>query len=64
MKWTEKEFLDRVGRSSEQDDLDRCNCDQAGELGHYGCGICEHHKPVFECRVCFGKPHEEVNRIS
>lgn len=52
-KWTVEDFKKYVGREPERDDLDRCNCDQAGELGHWSCGICEHHLPVFECHDCF-----------
>lgn len=31
-------FEKRVGHPPENDDLDRCNCDKAGETGHWYCG--------------------------
>lgn len=53
MIWTEKDFLDNTGYEPEQDDLDRANCEKAGQLGHSNCGICVHKKPVFMCPECF-----------
>jgi len=53
MIWTEKDFLDNTGRLPEIDDLDRANCEEAGQRGHSGCGICSHKKPVFMCPECF-----------
>lgn len=35
---TEKDFELATGHKPEQDDLDRCNCQQAGEGGHFQCG--------------------------
>ena len=35
---TREKFIERVGREPEQDDLERCNCQHAGEIGHWGCG--------------------------
>jgi hypothetical protein len=35
---TRDHFVSRVGRKPENDDLDRCNCKEAGEVGHYYCG--------------------------
>jgi hypothetical protein len=35
---TREKFVERVGREPEQDDLERCNCQHAGEIGHLGCG--------------------------
>ena len=47
---TEKEFKEMVGFAPENDDLDRANCDKAGEIGHMFCGICDKHKkPRFIC---------------
>ena len=51
----EIEFEKVTGRKPEQDDLERANCDQAGKIGHWGCGVCIHKLPVFECWKCFGK---------
>jgi hypothetical protein len=49
-KITAKIFKAKTGRSPELDDLERVNCDKAGEVGHYSCGWChDHQKPVFEC---------------
>ena len=31
-------FKEITGREPENDDLERCNCPLAGEIGHYFCG--------------------------
>lgn len=50
VKKTAAEFEAAVGRLPEMDDLERVNCDQAGTLGHQGCGWCNtHNKPNFIC---------------
>ena len=46
-----EEFHERTGSMPENDDLDRVNCEQAGEIGHSQCGVCEHGHPKF--LVCF-----------
>ena len=47
---TEEQFFKAVGHMPENDDLERCNCDQVGKTGHWSCGWCkEHNKPVFVC---------------
>lgn len=47
---TEAIFHYRVGRAPEKDDLDRCNCPQAGNTGHTSCGWCGLcHMPKFMC---------------
>ncbi len=56
---TEKEFIEMTkkiipeGIPPEQDDLERCNCPNAGKIGHEHCGICIHNLPRFMC----GKQH-------
>ena len=52
-KWTEQYFHNATGVLPQDDDLDRCNCDKAGQIGHYSCGICEHNLPKFMCHPCF-----------
>lgn len=52
-----KEFEKVVGRTPKDDDLERANCDQAGQPGHWSCGICKHGCPVFECQPCFVEAH-------
>lgn len=50
MEITEQYFIEKTGRVPVDDDLERCNCPQAGEIGHSCCGWCEEHqKPIFEC---------------
>ena len=57
MKITKEIFIEKVGREPEDDDLERCNCNQAGEVGHYSCGWCyEHDKPRFVCGCLWRKP--------
>lgn len=46
---TAEHFEKRTGRRPENDDLDRSNCPDAGEIGHYCCGWNERaDMPVFE----------------
>jgi hypothetical protein len=50
---TADEFRDRVGSEPCQDDLERCNCVRAGQLGHMFCGVCVHGMPRFvRCDDC------------
>jgi hypothetical protein len=31
-------FVQATGRQPHDDDLDRCNCEKTGEVGHFWCG--------------------------
>jgi hypothetical protein len=43
-------FIKATGYMPENDDLERCNCEKAGEMGHQSCGWCEtHNLPRFHC---------------
>lgn len=54
-------FKEKVGRDPEHDDLDRCNCNKAGEAGHLQCGWCEDHdKPRFDCGCYYQKSNPFV----
>ena len=45
-----KEFEKLTGDKPENDDLDRVNCDKAGQIGHYCCGLCSKcGQPKFMC---------------
>jgi len=47
---TKEKFQEATGRLPEHDDLERANCEKAGQIGHFACGwcvICD--KPRFEC---------------
>jgi hypothetical protein len=47
---TAERFTAAVGRAPEDDDLDRCNCRDAGKIGHSGCGWCQEcDRPRFIC---------------
>lgn len=47
---THEMFVAATGRQPIHDDLERANCPQAGELGHYGCGWnIRQNKPQWEC---------------
>lgn len=35
---TREKFVAATGREPELDDLERCNCPRAGNLGHWYCG--------------------------
>lgn len=35
---TRAKFRKATGFPPEQDDLERCNCDKAGKIGHFMCG--------------------------
>jgi len=38
MNITAELFKQYVGREPEEDDLERCNCEKAGQAGHMMCG--------------------------
>lgn len=60
MKITKEYFVEKTGREPEQDDLERCNCKEAGKIGHLCCGWCDVHQiPVFECMECMTRRHDE-----
>lgn len=47
---TREQFVVMTGREPLRDDLDRVNCQLAGQVGHYFCGLCrECQKPRFVC---------------
>ena len=46
----EYEFEQATGRKPIEDDMERVNCEQMGEIGHLSCGWCAvHDQPMFEC---------------
>lgn len=66
---TEEEFLKKFGHEPRQDDMHRVNCEEAGAVGHFLCGVCpKHDKARFMCGCLAtrdGLPHPlqpEVNR--
>lgn len=51
---THAQFIEKVGTEPIQDDLERVNCEHAGEVGHQQCGWCKfHNKPRFMCGCTF-----------
>lgn len=47
---SEEDFFEMTGHESQQDDMERVNCENPGQVGHSQCGICsEHQKPRFIC---------------
>lgn len=47
---TREEFISATGQEPQHDDLDRVNCQLAGQIGHKQCGMCLiHNKPRFYC---------------
>jgi hypothetical protein len=52
-RWSAEDYRRKVGSGSEQDDLDRVNCSEAGAVGHVQCGRCPHDWPRFlHCPIC------------
>lgn len=44
------EFREKVGHEPMMDDLERVNCEKAGEIGHWYCGWCDScDMPRFQC---------------
>ncbi len=51
--WSAEDFAYNVGYQPEVDDLERVNCEQAGEICHKQCGLCDHNRPKFlHCKDC------------
>lgn len=62
---TEEYFREKVGRKPEEDDLERCNCVQAGMIGHYECGWCPKcDLPRFECGHILRTPTKKVYKTA
>lgn len=56
---TPQTFLAATGRMPEHDDLDRCNCEKSGEIGHFCCGWDEKSNlPFFDGRRLVKKTGE------
>jgi len=55
MKITKKIFKEKTGHNPVDDDLERCNCNLVGAVGHSYCGWCDKHDlPRFVCGCdCF-----------
>ena len=65
MKITAEYFESKIGSPPEHDDIERCNCKEAGDLGHFSCGWCDVCElPQFMCG-CFirGKVIEHEEKI-
>jgi hypothetical protein len=61
-KITAQYFEEATGRAPAQDDLERCNCKDAGHAGHWYCGWCEQCDcPQFLCEcIGLGKKPDEL----
>ena len=56
---TAAQFYAAVGSRPKDDDLERCNCPEAGAEAHWSCGWCDaHNKPVFICGLPCSKAPE------
>ena len=61
MEITAKYFAEKTGNEPVGDDLERCNCKQAGEFGHSCCGWClAHNLPVFQCGCINQKNNKQM----
>lgn len=50
MSYTQESFKEAFGTNPINDDLERVNCQEAGAVGHFQCGVCpDHNKPRFMC---------------
>ena len=59
---TKEQFEEATGRPPEFDDLQRSNCEHAGEIGHFSCGWCLlHEKPEFICGCRVKKLAEQTS---
>ena len=48
--WTQKQLDELRNMPGMPDDLERVNCEKAGEFGHRWCGTCPEHKiPRLSC---------------
>jgi hypothetical protein len=57
---TREIFIEKTGTEPKDDDLERCNCDLVGEIGHSQCGWCnKHDKPRFLCG-CLNNKKEKI----
>jgi hypothetical protein len=55
---SEDQYIAMTGRMPTGDNLERANCDQAGQIDHVYCGICPvHEKPRFIC-MCKGETND------
>lgn len=58
MTITTEEFLEKMERRPDNDDMARVNCVQVGTPGHLECGWCPLHDTArFECR-CIPLEHD------
>jgi hypothetical protein len=45
-----EDYKKATGDDPANDDLERCNCEDAGKMFHHSCGWCfEHNRPIFQC---------------
>lgn len=60
-----KKFKDITGTDPVNDDLDRVNCPDAGQAGHWQCGTCAHDYPRFlvDCKEPTDKPCRVANLL-
>jgi hypothetical protein len=60
MSITREKFIERMGHEPIDDNLERCNCPCAGEVGHYCCGWDEEADlPEFVTGRCAKKRYAE-----
>lgn len=53
-KITAEIFKKKTGSAPVDDDLERANCSEAGEIGHLSCGWCKKHDgPMTQCLCAF-----------
>jgi hypothetical protein len=56
---TAEQYEAAVGHPPEQDDLERANCDKAGQIGHFTCGW-DHERNLPEFIAAAHRLKEEI----
>jgi len=63
-KITIEMFEQATGMLPIYDDIERCNCPNAGELGHWSCGWCESKNlPYFMIGAVPKQEREEISMV-
>lgn len=60
-----EQFITITGFEPVNDNLERANCDKAGQAGHISCGVCTGcGRPLFICGCNIMEHLSEIKRLS